>query len=247
VPSAAISANRWWTWIEKRAGVRGRGFSAKPETSSSIEHHCQDIEALISGLQLERVTVIGHSLGASIAAYFAATRPGRTAKAVLTDGGGQLSEEQMEKVVAGIRISLERLGKVFPDYESHIENLSKAPFFKQWNDYLDAYFRYEIEEVKGGVRSRVYPEGIQEELGNMKTMQMADYYKDISCPVSILRATEGMMGPDDLLLPEDAAEKMEKEIASARLLDIAGTNHYTLIFAENENRDRDLQALLSSV
>ena len=226
--------------------LRGRGFSEKPETGFSIEHHCRDIEAVVHDLGLETVTVMGHSLGASIAAYFAATRPGMVEKTVLLDGAGQLSEAQMEKVVAGIKLSLERLGKVFPSYENYMETLKQAPFFKAWNDYLDAYFQYEIEAVEGGVRSRVYPEGVQEELANMRAFRIGDYYRDIASPVLILRATEGMMAPDDLLLPEDAAARMAEEIPSAERADIHGSNHYSMLFEPFEIRDRALREFICS-
>ncbi|MBS3809041.1 MAG: alpha/beta hydrolase [Desulfobacterales bacterium] len=226
--------------------LRGRGFSDKPETGYSVDQHCRDIESVLRHLELDRVVLMGHSLGAFIAAYFAATRPEMAEKAILVDGAGQLSSEQMNKVFEGIKLSLERLGKVFPDYENYVETLKKAPFFQSWSEYLDVYFQYETQEANGGVRSRVYAGGIQEEITNLANIEIGDYYGRISCPVLILRATEGMMGPDDILLPQDAAERMEKEIPSARRVDIAGSNHYSLIFEDFESRDRAIREFLSS-
>ena len=226
--------------------LRGRGFSDKPETGYSLEHHCRVIEAVMRGLGIERAAVMGHSLGAAIAAFFAATRPELTTKAVLVDGAGQLAKEQTEKVLASIKMSLERLGKVFPDYQNYVENLKKAPFFSAWNEYLDAYFRYETEAVDGGVRSRVYPEAIQKEIENLKELRIGEYYGRIACPVLILRATEGILAPDDLLLPEDAAARMEKEIRHATRVDIAGSNHYTLLFDAFDSRDKAIKDFLAA-
>lgn len=224
--------------------LRGRGLSDKPETGYSVEHHCRDIESAARNLGLDKIVVMGHSLGAFIAAYLAATRPGLVEKAVLVDGAGQLTGEQMEKVFAGIKMSLDRLGKVFPDYESYVEKLKTAPFFTSWSGFLDTYFSYELEEVEGGVRSRVYPEGIQEEAANLSKINIGDYYGRIACPVLILRATEGMMSSDDLLLPEDVAARMEKEIKSAARVDIPGSNHYSILFGDFQQRDRAVMDFL---
>ncbi|NTW45410.1 MAG: alpha/beta fold hydrolase, partial [Anaerolineaceae bacterium] len=77
-------------------------------------HHCQDVLALINDLGLERPILMGHSLGAFISLAFAAQHPDRVDRLVLVDGGGKLSEIQMAKVFAGIKPSLDRLGKTFP-------------------------------------------------------------------------------------------------------------------------------------
>lgn len=227
--------------------LRGRGLSDKPETGYSIEHHARDIEAVIRHLGLERVVVMGHSLGAFIALCLAGMRPALVEKAVLVDGGGQLSQEQSAKVFEGIKLSLERLGKVFPSYENYVETLKKAPFFQSWSEHLDAYFQYETETVEGGgVRSRVDPKAIEEEMTNMAGMQISRYYDRVACPVLILRATEGMMSPDDILLPEDVTRRMEKEIASARRVDIPGSNHYSILFGDYPERDRAVLDFISS-
>lgn len=227
--------------------LRGRGLSDKPETGYSVENHCSDIESVLQDLGLESVIFLGHSLGAFIAAYFAATRPESVEKAVLLDGGGQLSQEQTAKTYQGIKASVERLGKVYPSYESYIEEIKKAPFFKKWSKYLDIYFQYESEVLNdGSVRSRVYPGAIEEEVANFGKIGIDKYYGRISCPVLIVRATEGMLGTDDLLLPEDVTKRMEREIGNARRVDIAGANHYSLIFEPFEPLDRAIREFAAS-
>lgn len=52
--------------------VRGRGFSDDPETGSyTLQDYAGDTEAVISGLDLERPLLLGHSMGARIAAVTA--------------------------------------------------------------------------------------------------------------------------------------------------------------------------------
>jgi pimeloyl-ACP methyl ester carboxylesterase len=196
--------------------------------------------ALIDDLGLERPILMGHSLGAFISLAFAAQHPDRVDRLVLVDGGGKLSETQMAKVFAGIKPSLDRLGKTFPSFEDYVSQMREAPFLQPWNSFMETYFRYEVEEVPGGVRSRVQPKHIEEEVLNLGKVDSTQFYSQVISPTLILRATKGMLAEDDLLLPNDVAERMVREIPDARSLDIEGSNHYTILFQPNTKRDQGL-------
>jgi len=220
--------------------LRGRGLSDKPNTGYSIEHHCKDILALMNDQGLERPVLMGHSLGAFISLVFAAKHPQRVDRLILVDGGGKLSETQMAKVFTGIKPSLDRLGQVFPTFDAYVSLMKQAPFLQPWNSYMEAYFRYEVEEVEGGVRSRVHPKHIEEETINLKKEDSTQFYSRISCPTLILRATRGMLAEDDFVLPEDVADRMAREIKDTRRVNLEGTNHYTILFQPNPMRDQTI-------
>ena len=224
--------------------LRGRGFSDSPPSGYSVENHCRDIVALIDDQNLERPVLMGHSLGAFISLVFAAKHPRRVDRLILVDGGGKLSDAQMAKVFAGIKPSLDRLGKVFPDFESYLALLKQAPFLQPWNSFFETYFRYEVEDVEGGVRSRVHPKHIEEEAGNLKKMDSSQFYKKVMTPTLILRATKGMLAEDDLVLPEDVAEGMVREMPNAKKVDVEGSNHYSILFRPNKMRDQALLGFL---
>ena len=109
---------------------------------------------------------------------------------------------------------------------------------------IETYFRYEVEEVKGGVRSRVQPEHIQEEMLNMKEVDPSGFYSRVSSPVLILRATDGMLGADDLVLPEEAVRRMVREMPNAKRVDLEGENHYSILFRLNEKRDSAIRSFI---
>ncbi len=224
--------------------LRGRGLSGKPATGYSIEHHCRDILAVLDDLELERAVIMGHSLGAFISLIFGALHPERVDRIILVDGGGKLSETQREKVFAGIKPLLDRLGKVFPSFEDYLALMKGAPFLNPWTSALDTYYEYEIEAVKGGICSRIKPEHIQEEALNLAKVDVSQFYKKIVCPVLILRATEGLLAPDDILLPEEVVERMVREIPDARRVDLEGANHYFVVFQPNTTRDQAIMAFL---
>ena len=227
--------------------LRGRGLSDHPPSGYSIEHHCADILSLMEEMNLKRPVLMGHSLGAFISLIFGAQYPQKVDRLILVDGGGKLSDEQMAKVFAGIKPSLDRLGRVFPSFESYISLMKQASFMQPWNSYLESYFRYEVEEVEGGVRSRVQPEHIREEAANLKKVDTGQFYGKISSPTLILRATNGMLAEDDLVLPKEVAERMAGEIPNVKQVDLEGTNHYSILFQPNKKRDQVILKFLENV
>jgi pimeloyl-ACP methyl ester carboxylesterase len=217
--------------------LKGRGHSSKPPTGYSVGHHLRDINCLLDDQGLERVVLMGHSLGAFISLAFGAEYSDRVDSIILVDGGGDLSEEQMDKVFEGIRPSLERLGQTYPSTDAYIEAMRKAPYIQPWSPALETYYRYEIVDKKGGVGTNIDPAHIQEEALNVRELEAAALYPKLTRKVLILRATRGLLSQDDILLPQDVVERMIREIPNATYVDVEGTNHYGIIFQPHESRD----------
>jgi len=70
----------------------GHGDSAKPRSDYSLGAHASGIRDLLVALNVERATVVGHSLGGGIAMQFAYQFPERCERLVLVSSGG-LGEE----------------------------------------------------------------------------------------------------------------------------------------------------------
>ena len=225
--------------------LRGRGLSDKPPTGYSIDHHCKDILALTDDLGLKRFVLMGHSLGAFISLVFAAQYPKLVDKLILVDGGGKLSEAQLAKFFVAIKPFLDRLGKVFPSFEAYLSQMKQAPYLQPWNSYMETYFRYEIEDGEGGVRSRIHPKHFEEENKNLGKVDSSQFYAKVTVPTLILRATKGILAEDDLVLPEDVAGRMVRQIPNAVKVDIEGTNHYSILFQPNEKRDQTILKFLN--
>jgi pimeloyl-ACP methyl ester carboxylesterase len=194
---------------------------------------------------LERPVLMGHSLGAFISLVFSAKYPQRVDRLILVDGGGKLTKTQMAKVFAGIKPSLDRLGKTFPSFEYYISQMKQAPYLQPWNSYMETYFHYEVEKVKGGLRSRVHPKHIEEEAKNLGKVDSRQFYKKVTSPTLILRATKGLLAKDDLVLPKDVVERMVRGIPNAKKVDLKGTNHYSILLQPNPMRDQAILDFLS--
>jgi pimeloyl-ACP methyl ester carboxylesterase len=225
--------------------LRGRGLSDKPPAGYAMHHHIRDIFCVIDDLKQEKIVLMGHSLGAFISLAFAAHYPERTEKIILMDGGGQLTQDQWEKVTAAIKPSLDRLGQVFPSFDAYVAHMKQAPFLQPWSRAIENYFRYESEAVEDGVRSRINPANIQEEIKNIQQEVPSEYYSKVICPVLILRATNGILSRDDLVLPESAVEKMVSQIPNAHCVSIKGTNHFSILFQRNEKRDKAIEEFIT--
>jgi pimeloyl-ACP methyl ester carboxylesterase len=227
--------------------LRGRGQSDKPPAGYSLDYHLRDINCLLDDLQLERAVIMGHSLGAFIALAFAAQYPERTDRLILVDGAGDLAAEQMNKVFVGIKPALDRLGQIFPSTDAYLDKMKQAPYLHPWTSAVETYCRYEIEAVDGGVRTNIDPAHIQEEGTNIRKVNCASFYPGIQCKVLILRAPNGLLSQDDLLLPEDVVKKMSDEIPDVRRFDVADTNHYGILMKSHAARDQAIREFLKEM
>ena len=227
--------------------LRGRGQSQKPSEGYSLDYHIKDINCLLDDLSINRAVIMGHSLGAFIGLVFAAEYPDRVDRLILVDGGGDLSKEQMDNVFDGIKPALDRLGQVFPSSEDYLNKMKKAPYIHPWSQAIETYYRYEMEEVDGGVRTNIDPTHIQEEAENIRKVDCAPFYHRIKCKVLILRAPNGLLNQEDILLPEDVINRMVREIPDARRFDVSGMNHYGIVFQPHAARNQAIKGFLKGL
>jgi pimeloyl-ACP methyl ester carboxylesterase len=224
--------------------LRGRGRSDKPDRGYSLDHHIRDINCLLDDLDIEKVVIMGHSLGAFVGLAFAAEYPERTDRLILVDGGGNPSKEHMDKVFIGIKPALDRLEMIFSSEEAYLKKMNEAPYIQPWSPAIETYYRYEIEPVEGGVHTNIQPAHIQEEAANIRKVACTTFYPKVHCKVLILRAPNGLLSQDDILLPEEVIAKMLREMPTARRFDVEGLNHYGIVFQPHEARDRAIRDFL---
>ena len=67
--------------------LRGHGLSDKPETGYDFASITGDLDHILTALEIERATVIGHSWGGNVAVQYAVDQPSRVSGLVLVDGG----------------------------------------------------------------------------------------------------------------------------------------------------------------
>ncbi len=215
-------------WYVIAPDLRGRGLSAKPKRGYNVGIHASDLLALCDRLGVERVTLIGHSLGAVIAMYSAALFPQRVAKIVLVDAGGKIPDDTAQAIAA----SLARLGTVYPSLDAYLTAMSALPVLT-WSPFWERYFRYDAEiQPDGTVVSRVPRTAIDEESAALFLTRTEALPSFVKAPTLIVRAARGTLGPDSgVVLPREEAERLVSVIPDARWVEIADTNHYTITLA----------------
>lgn len=227
--------------------LRGRGFSDKPDTGYSISHHISDLYNLINSLETGPVILMGHSLGAFISLAFATQYPLLTKALILVDGGGSMAPEKWSTVARAIQPTKDRLGKLFSSREEYLQEIKALPYFQPWNQARSEPFEYELIAEGGRFRCGINPEHIREEAANIRKMVPGAYYPQVSCKTLIIRATRGLMGKDDILLPNETVERMEREIAFSESVCVPGVNHYSILSDQLEKRDQAILSFLSKI
>jgi len=106
--------------------LRGHGLSDAPQTGYGMDDQVADLLGLIEALKLQRPIIIGHSLGGSIAAAFAAKHPNLPHKVVLVDPPGL----------------------VIPVLRGTIEKRRAKGWYRQDIDYLRGLSRQFAQEIE---------------------------------------------------------------------------------------------------
>jgi pimeloyl-ACP methyl ester carboxylesterase len=222
--------------------LRGRGDSDKPGTGYNLEAHGRDLARLLDHLGLRNAVLMGHSLGAAIALRFAVTRPTRVRKLVLIDGGLDVRAEVIDSLAPAIA----RLGMAFPSLDAFLERMRGLPMFAgRWNDHLERYFRFDVEALpSGAVRAKAAPSAIEEELRNLQRERLWTLHHRVRCPTLILRAPDGLLTATDCLMTREEARAMAAAIPKAKLVEVSGTNHYTVLMGRNPRVRAAVRAFL---
>ncbi len=224
--------------------LRGRGESDKPASGYSLEIHGRDLAGVLDHFGLRRAVIMGHSLGAHIALRFAVTEPRRVSKLVLVDGGLDVRAEILDSLAPAIN----RLGLEFPSLEAFLDRMRGLPMLAgRWNEYLERYFRYDVETLpSGAVCSKVARHAIEEELRNLARERLWIWHHQVRCPTLIFRAPDGLLTATDCLMTQEEARAMAHAIPRSRLVVVPRTNHYTVLLGKNPKVETALRRFLAT-
>jgi pimeloyl-ACP methyl ester carboxylesterase len=146
VHGMAVSASIWDAQLAhvartRRAialDVRGHGRSAPPEDGNYALASCAaDVLAVLDGLGLDRVAIVGHSFGACIALATAATAPHRIAQLILADPPGDFTKLPAEV------------------YEAQIVPYLRALETEDWRAAVETSFNEALTGSRADTRDRI--------------------------------------------------------------------------------------------
>lgn len=216
--------------------LRGRGASGTLPGPYGMSTHARDLVRVLDHLGLDSVPVVGHSMGAFVAAVMAAEHPDRVERVLLVDGGlplpipEGLTVDQILQAVIGPAMT--RLSMEFESREAYLDFWRPHPALAEaWDDRIEAYVQYDLALDGPPYRTRVSIDAVRgdaEDTLVTDTIQKA--LEALPRPTALLRAERGLMNEETPLVPDALAA------AYPRVNDlgvVADTNHYTIAFVDH--------------
>lgn len=214
--------------------LRGRGRSAGLPPVVGLDAHVRDMVAVLDAVELERAVVVGHSLGAYIAARLATSHPQRVARLVLVDGGLTIPESARapdpEQFVADfLGPTFDRLAMTFPDVAAYQSWWAQHPAVTG-SDVdradLDAYAAYDLvgepPELRSGISAQVVRDDGLDLFGELDADRL-------SVPAVFLCAPRGMVDDPHPMQPlADVQTWASADPARREAIEVPDTNHYTI-------------------
>ena len=232
--------------------LRGRGLSAKLPGPYGMATHVDDLLAVLDHAGVSSAVLVGHSMGAYIAARMAAEHPSRVSSVVLLDAGlpFPLPDDPGRMLDGAVTNAVMRLAITFPSADEYVEGWRAHPAFaNSWDDDIEAYARYDLNEDSGVARCGATGEAVRTDSREMLLdAATRNALEHVRAPVHLLRASRGLFDDDDSpLIPEDELHKFAAAHPEARVEAILDVNHYTLVMGSGPGPQRVVAALERAV
>jgi pimeloyl-ACP methyl ester carboxylesterase len=215
--------------------LRGRAASNALPPPYGMEVYTQDMMAVLDRFELERVVLVGHSLGAYAVARFAADHPERVGAAVLVDGGlsAPLPDDVDPQAVAAAVLgpALARLKQTFASREAYHAWWRAHPAFAH-GDVLDedlvAFADHDLVGQPPELRSSVGEAVVRADAEEL--LEIGKPAHRLRVPTELLCAERGMLDDPNPLQPAALAQAWADEAPQTRRTErVAGVNHYTIV------------------
>lgn len=198
----------------------GFGFSTTDEdVAYSWDLLVGGIKGLCDALGLEKVTLVGNSMGGAVAIQVALDHPELVERMILMAPGG-LERTRVYMEMIGIKTMLDILRK------GGVTRESMKDIFK-----LQLYNEDLITEEIIDERFQVYPRQVKNILGQVRVPNLSERLPEVKCPVL------GVWGQNDNFTPVSGVDVLMKGLDDVRVLSINKCGHWVMVeHAELFNR-----------
>jgi pimeloyl-ACP methyl ester carboxylesterase len=215
--------------------LRGRGESRSLPGPFGLDAHVADLIAVLDALDLEQPVVLGHSMGAYVAARLGVRHPDPASRLVLVDGGltipGSADVDPEPFMRAFLGPALARLELTFDSLDAYVAWWREHPAIAA-SDIDPAVLRQYVEHDLVGeppaLRSSVNADVLRPDGGDV--LRSDDAHR-LALPAVLLSAPRGMVNDPNPMQPLElirawAAEDPERR----RAFQVPDVNHYTITF-----------------
>jgi pimeloyl-ACP methyl ester carboxylesterase len=194
--------------------ARGHGESGRPPSTYAPQEFVADALAVLDALALDRVIVVGHSMGGTHAIRLAAAHPERVERLVIVDAGPEPMAEGSERAR---RLSLGRPERFASADEALTYLRRTSPGYHE--DVYANRRRWLFHEDEGGLAWRSSHDALASIMSGARHGDLWDVLRAIRCPVLLVRGTRSNV------LSADVARRMIETLADGRLIELdAGHN-----------------------
>jgi pimeloyl-ACP methyl ester carboxylesterase len=204
----------------------GHGRSDKPRADYSVAAYANGMRDLLSVLDIERVTIVGHSLGGGVAMQFAYQFPHLVERLILVSVGGVTKDVNVVLRMASLPIGSEamallRLPLVLPAVQVLGQLVGKAIGTKGLGNDLSNVFRI-LDDLPEPTASAAFSRTLRAVVdwrGQIVTM-LDRCYLTKAIPVQIIWGTR------DVVVPVSHAQMAHAAMPGSRLEIFEGSGHF---------------------
>ncbi|MDJ0339444.1 alpha/beta fold hydrolase [Cryobacterium sp. PH31-O1] len=231
-----------WPWLADRLpgqrvvapDLRGRARSNALPGPYGLRRQAEDLARLLDFLEVERVVVVGHSMGAFVAVWLAHRYPDRVDSLVLVDGGLPIPRDAGIDPLLMLGPAAERLSQTFETEEAYLNFWRGHPAFRSdWSRGVADFARYDLDgaapTLHPSARLGAVAENVMELDGSNG---FAEALTGLTVPMSFLRAPRGLQNEPTALYDNATVADWAARLPSLTANEVDDVNHYTVVMSD---------------
>lgn len=218
--------------------LRGRGDSDKPNGPYGMTQHARDVSVAMRALGLGPSLVVGHSMGAFVAAALAEHAPDLVAAIVMIDGGfvpALARADSTGGLDSALKLRIEQLRSVYRSREAYLAFWRAQPHFPQgeWNPWIEAFLSYELGGEAPDLKPKASENAVLADLqAGLHIEEIVRRLHTLRVPVMLIRAEHGFVPASAPLYPVSSLEQYRSQVPQLEDHFLVGTTHYTIVLGD---------------
>jgi pimeloyl-ACP methyl ester carboxylesterase len=214
--------------------LRGHGDSGRSaEPGREPEALVRDVEAALTALRVERLVLVGHSLGGRVSLQFASRNPGKLAGLVLVDFAPELDARGTTRIREEAMAQARRQDRSFATLDEYlrllevlypaVKSATLQKLARHWTRQRPDG-RYELKQDRRPPRMPSEGEiGQLRERARQDTERLWTALREMPCPTLLVR------GAASDVLDSDVAERAHELLPKGKLVEIARAGHSVML------------------